>query len=405
MPFNGSGIFSRLYSYVADAAAGITAQPARFDADLNDIAAGLSTTLLRDGSAVPTADIAMGGRKLINVADPVNPQDAVTKNYFTTQTGSFASLSNLAAATGAGLIGKSISGTVQNFIDLALPVVTFVKTDGVTVGIGTAQLASRFSVQTSTAFTGNGADIYHYSQQTNSTNQTSAFALHNYTDGVTAIFDTVGAGFTLRLKQANNAAARVDQAATYVGTGGFLEFQRNRPSGGGVFPGGNIGGNNDRLTFANALGNLCFYGTDAQDWDGTNTKAPIQIGTYANFMNRMLYLGYRNDLNKSIIGSIDTGAAAFTYLDIAALAMRPIGDNAVSLGADSLSWLAGYFYTVKTQPYTVATLPNATTAGAGTRAFVSDSSVAALNNFGNIVAGGGASKVPVYSDLGNWRIG
>jgi len=405
MPFNGSGMFSRLYSYVADAAAGITAQPARFDADLNDIAAGLSTTLLRDGSVLPTADISLGGRKLISVADPVSPQDAVTKNYFSTQISALPSIATLALGTGAGLIGTLASGTVQAFITSAQPVVTFVKTDGVTVGIGTGQLASRFSVQTSTAFTGNGEDIYHYSQQTNATNQTSALAIHNYTDGVSVIFDTVGAGYTLRLKQANNAAARVDQAATYVGTGGFLEFQRNRPSGGGVFPGGNIGGNNDRLTFGNALGNLCFYGTDAQDWDGTNTKAPIQIGTYANFLNRMLYLGYRNDLNKSIIGSIDTGASAFTYLDIAALAMRPIGDNAVSFGADSLSWSAGYFYTVKTQPFTVATLPNATTVGAGTRAFVSDSSVVALNNFGNIVAGGGASKVPVYSDLGNWRIG
>lgn len=398
-------MFSRLYSYVADAAAGITAQPARFDADLNDIAAGLSTTLLRDGSVLPTADISLGGRKLISVADPVSPQDAVTKNYFSTQISALPSIATLALGTGAGLIGTLASGTVQAFITSAQPVVTFVKTDGVTVGIGTGQLASRFSVQTSTAFTGNGEDIYHYSQQTNATNQTSALAIHNYTDGVSVIFDTVGAGYTLRLKQANNAAARVDQAATYVGTGGFLEFQRNRPSGGGVFPGGNIGGNNDRLTFGNALGNLCFYGTDAQDWDGTNTKAPIQIGTYANFLNRMLYLGYRNDLNKSIIGSIDTGASAFTYLDIAALAMRPIGDNAVSFGADSLSWSAGYFYTVKTQPFTVATLPNATTVGAGTRAFVSDSSVVALNNFGNIVAGGGASKVPVYSDLGNWRIG
>ena len=405
MPFNGSGMFSRLYSYVADAAAGITAQPARFDADLNDIAAGLSTTLLRDGSVLPTADISLGGRKLISVADPVSPQDAVTKNYFSTQISALPSIATLALGTGAGLIGTLASGTVQAFITSAQPVVTFVKTDGVTVGIGTAQLASRFSVQTSTAFTGNGEDIYHYSQQTNATNQTSALAIHNYTDGVSVVFDTVGAGYTLRLKQANNAAARVDQAATYVGTGGFLEFQRNRPSGGGVFPGGNIGGNNDRLTFVNPTGNLCFYGTDAQDWDGTNTKAPIQIGTYANFLNRMLYLGYRNDLNKSIIGSIDTGAAAFTYLDIAALAMRPIGDNAVSFGADSLSWSAGYFYTVKTQPFTVATLPNATTVGAGTRAFVSDSSVVALNNFGNIVAGGGASKVPVYSDLGNWRIG
>ena len=371
---------------------GTTASGAQMTANLNVLLQAANKALNIDGSSVVTANIGMGGFTFPGLTDAV-------------ALGSPTTLNQLAAATGAGIIGRSAGGTVQSFIDLALPVVTFVKTDGVTVGIGTGQLASRLSVQTNTAFTGNGADIYHYSQQTNPTNQTSAFALHNYTDGVTAIFDTVGAGFTLRLKQANNAAARVDQPATYVGIGGFLELQRARPAGGGVYPGGNIGGNNDRLTYLNPFGNLCFYGTDAQDWDGTDSKAPIQIGTYANFQNRHLYLGYRNDLNKSIIGSIDTGASAFTYLDIAALGLRPIGDKAVSFGADSLNWSAGYFYTVKTQATTVASLPNAVTAGVGTRAFVSDSSVVAAANFGAIVVGAGANNVPVFSDGANWRVG
>jgi len=371
---------------------GTVASGAQMQANLNVLLGAANLAFNKDGSTPPTNNIPMAGFNFTGLADAVGLTSAVTLNQ-------------LQLTTGAGLIGTLASGTVQAFITSAQPVVSFVRTDGATVGIGTGPLASRLSVQTSTAFSANGEDIYHYSQQTNPTNQTSALAIHNYTDGVSVIFDTVGAGYTLRLKQANNSAARVDQPANYVGTGGFLEFQRNRPAGGGVYPNGNIGGNNDRLTFVNPTGNLCFYGTDAQDWDGTNTKAPIQIGTYTNFLNRMLYLGYRNDLNKSIIGSIDTGAGAFTYLDIAALGLRPIGDNAVTLGADSLNWSAGYFYTVKTQAYTVATLPNSVTAGAGTRAFVSDSSVAAATNFGAVVAGGGANKVPVYSDSANWRIG
>ena len=54
------------------------------------------------------------------------------------------------------------------------------------------------------------------------------------------------------------------------------------------------------------------------------------------------------------------------------------------------------------QILTVETLPNATTAGAGSRAFVTDSSV---TTFASIVAGGGSNTIPVYSDGVNWRAG
>jgi len=57
---------------------------------------------------------------------------------------------------------------------------------------------------------------------------------------------------------------------------------------------------------------------------------------------------------------------------------------------------------VQTQPTTVAQLPNATIAGAGTRAFVTDSSTA---TFGATVAGGGANIVPIYSDGTNRKVG
>jgi hypothetical protein len=52
--------------------------------------------------------------------------------------------------------------------------------------------------------------------------------------------------------------------------------------------------------------------------------------------------------------------------------------------------------------YTVATLPNAVTSGAGARAFVTD---ATAPTFGSTVAGGGAVNVPVYSDGTNWKVG
>jgi hypothetical protein len=59
-------------------------------------------------------------------------------------------------------------------------------------------------------------------------------------------------------------------------------------------------------------------------------------------------------------------------------------------------------YTVGTTVYTVATLPSAVTSGAGTRAFVSDSSVTTFNT---TVASGGANTVPVFSNGTNWKVG
>jgi hypothetical protein len=53
-------------------------------------------------------------------------------------------------------------------------------------------------------------------------------------------------------------------------------------------------------------------------------------------------------------------------------------------------------------PLTVANLPSASVAGVGSRAFVTDSSV---STFGTTVAAGGSTKVPVYSDGTNWKVG
>jgi len=58
--------------------------------------------------------------------------------------------------------------------------------------------------------------------------------------------------------------------------------------------------------------------------------------------------------------------------------------------------------TIKTTATTYSSLPSASTAGAGTRAFITDGNTA---TFANAVAGGGSNSVPVYSDGINWRVG
>ncbi len=58
--------------------------------------------------------------------------------------------------------------------------------------------------------------------------------------------------------------------------------------------------------------------------------------------------------------------------------------------------------TVNTIPVTLAQLPTATAAGAGTRAFITDGSTA---TFAATVAGGGSNLIPIYSDGTNWKVG
>lgn len=58
--------------------------------------------------------------------------------------------------------------------------------------------------------------------------------------------------------------------------------------------------------------------------------------------------------------------------------------------------------TLLLSPVAVASLPSASTVGAGARHTVNDSSV---TTFGSTVAGGGSTVVPVYSDGTNWKVG
>jgi len=54
---------------------------------------------------------------------------------------------------------------------------------------------------------------------------------------------------------------------------------------------------------------------------------------------------------------------------------------------------------------TYADLPQSPNIIAGQRAFINDANLEAVENFGEVVGGGGANSVPVWSDGTNWRIG
>jgi microcystin-dependent protein len=76
MSWNGAGSFNRLYSWVADKAAGLNISSARMDADSNDIAAnGFGNCLTRDGQGQPTANLPMVNFRHTGVGNGVARSD------------------------------------------------------------------------------------------------------------------------------------------------------------------------------------------------------------------------------------------------------------------------------------------------------------------------------------------
>jgi endosialidase-like protein/trimeric autotransporter adhesin len=77
--FDGSGNFTRFYSWMADAAAGTKIRADRHDDEDNGFANGLSQCITKTGVSVISADIPWNGKKIVNLANGVNPTDAVNK--------------------------------------------------------------------------------------------------------------------------------------------------------------------------------------------------------------------------------------------------------------------------------------------------------------------------------------
>lgn len=85
MPFNGAGIYTPPSSPGAfnPAQAGGTADPQNWNALLADISSALSTMICNNGQSSPTQNIPFNSKRITNVANPVNPQDAATMAYVT----------------------------------------------------------------------------------------------------------------------------------------------------------------------------------------------------------------------------------------------------------------------------------------------------------------------------------
>jgi hypothetical protein len=265
-------------------------------------------------------------------------------------------ISNLPSAT-LPLTGSELVPVVQSGVTAKAQV--FDLTPGLTngtinrIGIGTPVGADALTVYTGATSTYNGLDVYFSSDQTNATNQLHPFAIHNYTDGVSSIIDTVGSNVTLTLRQARNPTSRPDKPSNYVGTGIFFDCQRTLVSGSG-----NLGTGNDRLAMFNSDGCLAFYGSGGADWSGTASSAPIQLGTYTYFLQRSLYMGYNVSTDRGNIGSIDTNASVFKPLElnssVVVVNSALTTTGAVGVGTGSPASYGGY---------TVLDIDNATNGG------------------------------------------
>lgn len=76
MPFNGSGTFDPIPSPDYPAVAGTLIKASSFNLVINDILAGLTNALTRDGQSPPTANLPMGGKRITGLGAPLSAGDA-----------------------------------------------------------------------------------------------------------------------------------------------------------------------------------------------------------------------------------------------------------------------------------------------------------------------------------------
>jgi hypothetical protein len=77
LPFNSSGVFSRLYNWVTDRSNNVKISASRMDAEFDGIATALSQCVLKDGTQTVTAALPMNNNKITGLGAATTTTDAV----------------------------------------------------------------------------------------------------------------------------------------------------------------------------------------------------------------------------------------------------------------------------------------------------------------------------------------
>lgn len=85
MPFNGSGLFVPLPPPTYPPVPGTTISSAYYTAVMEDLMAGLTNCVTRDGQGAMSVAFNAGGQKVINMAAPTNGGDGANKTYVDAQ--------------------------------------------------------------------------------------------------------------------------------------------------------------------------------------------------------------------------------------------------------------------------------------------------------------------------------
>lgn len=79
MSYNGSGVYSRLYSWVTDRNNTIKIRADRMDAEMDGFADGLTNAICRDGQSTVAANIPWNNKKITGLGDATAAADALNR--------------------------------------------------------------------------------------------------------------------------------------------------------------------------------------------------------------------------------------------------------------------------------------------------------------------------------------
>lgn len=117
MSFNGSGTYSRLYSWITDRNNGDPISATKMDAEMDGMATALSTAICRDGQSTITAAIPFNNQKITGLGDAAADTDGLNRRsgdsrFARLQGGSLSPASSVSASEVDLSNGRCFSKTV-----------------------------------------------------------------------------------------------------------------------------------------------------------------------------------------------------------------------------------------------------------------------------------------------------